>query len=120
MPIGKTKKEELRSENKELLLKTSSQYSRMAGVMVSVAVNAVHGFSPVHAVPSNLKTNAVSFVDVLSDQLVPWIIATTGPGSTLILDNAPSHQATKTVQWRKDNLMKHGITLIFQPYGRPL
>ena len=117
---GATRKKILKGPKGDMLRTTRDQRSSNSGVMVSLAVNAVHGFVPVYVVPEGVKIVADSFIDVLDNHFLPYILSLTGGGFVWQMDNAPAHVARTTKEYLRNHwVVPHEVRLLPWPANSP-
>ena len=105
----------LRSESSATLRVQSSQAESLQGVMVPLAVNLVHGFSPVYIVREHCKVSSALYWEILRNHFVPFCLSKTGPGIVWQHDNEPSHVR----RMAEEMTAAHGVRVLSWPPSSP-
>ena len=117
---SESKTEHLRSDSSAKLRVQSSQAESLQGVMVALAVNLVHGFSPVYIVREHCKVSAAAYQEILRNHFVPYCLSKSGPGFVWQHDNAPSHAARATLRMMAEEMTAaHGVRVLSWPPSSP-
>ena len=112
---SESKTEHLRSESSAKLRVQSSLAESLQGVMVALAVNLVHGFSPVYIVREHCKVSFAEYQEILRNCL-----SKSGTGFVWQHDNAPSHAAKATVKMMTEEITAaHGVRVLSWPPSSP-
>ena len=117
---SESKTEHLRSESSAKLRVQSSQAESLHGVMVAMAVNLVHGFSPVYIVREHCKVSSAEYQEILRNHFEPFCLSKSGLGFVWQHDNAPSHAAKATVKMMAEEMTAaHGVRVLSWPPSSP-
>ena len=68
------------------------------------------------------SVNTTVYIDVLTQELIPFIDAITEDGVTNVVfqqDNASCHTAKKTTEWLQHSALEHGYTIMVWPPNSP-
>lgn len=74
-----------------------------AGVMVWAAVGSDGSTSPLVFIDEGVKINSNVYIQMLADDVLPWVTETYGDNYIFTQDGAPAHTSNVTQKWCKEH-----------------